>query len=340
MARRPTQRQLFAELTAKFGPEVAEAFMVVVADLKSGVEFQRLVAAIDQGDLNGAMEALHLDRAAFHALEAKINEAFIAGGQAAVSSMPPSVAIGFRFDPGNQRAAAIIRATAGRLITGLLETEREQARQFIAEGMARGAHPRAVGLDLVGRISRVTGTREGGLMGLSAPQRAYVATARAELASADPKLLKHYLTRGRRDRRFDRSITKAIREGRAVDPEIAARAITAYERRLLQLRGEIIARTEGIPAIRAAKKEAYQQLVDSGRITEAEIERAWHNAGDRRVRDTHDAMGGQKVRGLTLPFQSPSGALMMYPGDASLGAGADEVVACRCDESISIKRAA
>ena len=67
---------------------------------------------------------------------------------------------------------------------------------------------------------------------------------------------------------------------------------------MLQLRGEIIARTEGIPAIRAAQKEAYQQLVDSGRITEAEIERAWHNAGDRRVRDTHDAMGGQTVRGL------------------------------------------
>lgn len=340
MARRPTQRQLFAELAAKFGMEIAAAFLEVVADLKSGVEFQRLRLAIEQGDLNGAMEALHLDRAAFHALEAKINEAFIAGGHAATSSMPASVAVGFRFDPGNLRAAAIIRATAGRLITGLLETEREQARQFIAEGMARGAHPRSVGLDLVGRISRVTGKREGGLMGLSAPQRAYVATARAELASADPKLLKHYLTRGRRDRRFDRSITKAIREGRAVHPEIAAKAITAYERRLLQLRGEIIARTEGIPAIRAAKKEAYQQLVDSGRIAEAEIERAWHNAGDRRVRDTHHAMGGQKVRGLTLPFQSPSGALMMYPGDSSLGAGADEIVACRCDESISIKRAA
>src|SRR5690606_41098774 len=96
-------------------------------------------------------------------------------------------------------------------------------------------------------------------------------------------------------------------------------------------------RSEGIPAIRAAKKEAYQQLVDSGRITEAEIERAWHNAGDRRVRDTHDAMGGQTVRGLTLPFQSPSGALMMYSGDASLGAGAEEIVACRCDESIAIR---
>lgn len=340
MAKRPTQRQLFQELAAKFGAEVAEAFMAVIAELKGGVELQRLASAIRRGDLNDAMEALHLDRAAFHTLEAKINEAFIAGGQGAVASMPAAVSIGFRFDPGNQRAAAIIRAAAGRLITGLLEIEREQARQFIAEGMARGAHPRAVGLDLVGRISRATSRREGGLMGLSGPQRAYVASARAELASADPKLLKHYLTRGRRDRRFDRSISKAIREGRAVDLEVAARAITAYERKLLQLRGEVIARTEGLPAIRAAKKEAYQQLVDNGRIAETEIERAWHNAGDRRVRDTHDAMGGQKVRGLNQPFQSPSGALMMYPGDASLGAGADEIVACRCDESISIKRAA
>lgn len=314
--------------------------MASVRDLKSGVEFQRLVAAIQRGDLQEAMDALHLDRAAFHALESKINEAFVAGGLGAVASMPASVSIGFRFDPGNQRAASIIRATAGRLITGLLETEREQARQFIAEGMARGAHPRAVGLELVGRISRVSGKREGGFMGLSAPQRVYVATARVELASVDPKLLKHYLTRGRRDRRFDRSITKAIREGGRVDPKIAANAITAYERRLIQLRGEIIARTEGMPAIRVAKHEAFQQLVDSGRVADQDIERGWSTNRDGRERETHGGMDGQVVRGLNTPFVSPSGARFMFPGDTSLGASAEEIVACRCDEWIAIRRAA
>ena len=340
MARRPTQRQLFRELAAKFGVEVAEAFRASINELTSGVELQRLISAIQRGDLQGAMDALHIDRAAYQALDAKIAEAFIAGGRGAVASMPAAVSIGFRFDPGNQRAASWIRQFSGNLITGLVDGERQQARDFLADGMARGAHPRSVGLELVGRISRATGNREGGLIGLSAPQRAYVQAARIELASADPKLLKHYLTRTRRDRRYDRTVLRAIREGKAIDRDTASLMVTRYSARLVQLRGEVIARTEGLPAIRAAKHEAYQQLVDEGRIAEADIERGWHTAGDRRVRDTHEGMSGQTVRGLSQPFQSPSGALLMFPGDVSLGAGTDEIVACRCDESIAVRRAA
>lgn len=340
MARRPTQRQLFKELAAKFGLEVALAFREAVNNLRSGVEFQKLKLAIEQGNLQAALEALHIDRAAFFPLEAKITEAFVAGGQGAVASMPAAVSIGFRFDPGNQRAASWIRQFSGNLITGLVDGERQQARDFLADGMARGAHPRSVGLELVGRISRATGQRTGGLIGLSAPQRAYVQAARIELGSADPKLLKHYLTRTRRDRRYDRTVLKAIREGKAIDRDTASLIVTRYSARLIQLRGEVIARTEGLPAIRAAKHEAYQQLVDDGRVAEADIERGWHTTQDGRQRDTHDAMAGQTVRGLAQPFQSPSGALLMFPGDASRGAGTNEIVACRCDESISVRRAA
>lgn len=324
---------------AKYGLEVAQAFMAAINDLRSNVELQKVIAALERGDLQGAMEALHLNRAAFAGLEAKITEAFVAGGQGAVASMPAAVSIGFRFDPGNQRAASWIRQFSGNLITGLVDGERQQARDFLADGMARGAHPRSVALDLVGRLNRV-GVRWDGLIGLSAPQRAYVQAARIELASADPKLLKHYLTRTRRDRRYDRTVLKAIREGKAIDRDTASLMVTRYSARLVQLRGEVIARTEGLPAIRAAKHEAYQQLVDDERIAEADIERGWHTAGDRRVRDTHDGMSGQTVRGLSLPFQSPSGALLMFPGDTSLGAGAEEIVACRCDDSIAVRRAA
>ncbi|MBB4798011.1 hypothetical protein HNP32_001735 [Brevundimonas bullata] len=325
---------------AKYGLEVAQAFMAAINDLRSNVELQKVIAALERGDLQGAMDALHLSRAAFAGLEAKITEAFIAGGQGAVASMPAAVSIGFRFDPGNQRAASWIRQFSGNLITGLVDGERQQARDFIADGMARGAHPRSVALELVGRISRATGQRTGGLIGLSAPQRAYVQAARIELASADRKLLKHYLTRTRRDRRYDRTVLKAIREGKAIDRDTASLMVTRYSARLVQLRGEVIARTEGLPAIRAAKHEAYQQLVDDGRVAETDIERGWHTTQDGRQRDTHDAMGGQTVRGLSQPFQSPSGALLMFPGDTSLGAVAEEIVACRCDESISVRRAA
>ncbi|MDX2334606.1 phage minor head protein [Brevundimonas vesicularis] len=338
MARRPSQKRLFRELAAKYGPEVAQAFMTAIRDLTRQVEIQKLLLALERRDLDAAMQALHIDRAAFQPLEAKLVEAFTAGGQGAVATMPAAVSIGFRFDPGNQRAAAIIRETAATLITRLTQGEIDQARAFLADGMARGAGPRSLALDLVGRISRATGNREGGLIGLSGPYRDYVATARAELASMDPLLLRNYLTRNQRDRRYDRAVTRAIETGKPVPPETARTAITRYSARLVRLRGEVIARTEGLPAIRAAKHEAYQQLVDDGRIDVMDIVRGWSTTEDGRQRDTHDAMNGQEVRGLDMPFTSPSGAQMMFPGDTSRGAPASEIVACRCDEFITIRK--
>lgn len=340
MARRPNQRRLFRELAAKFGLEVAQAFAAAIADLKSGVEFQKLRLAIEQRDLTAALEALHLDRAAFSALEAKLTEAYAAGGQGAVASMPAAVSIGFRFDPGNQRAASQIRAFAARLITGLLENEREKARNALADGMARGASPKTVALDLVGRINRVTGKRTGGLLGLNGPQRTAVEAARAELASNDPARLRNYLRRPRRDKRFDRTVTKAIETGRKIDAVTARNMIINYENGLLRRRGETIARTEALPAIRAAKREAFQQLVDDGRVQAQDIVRGWVTTQDGRQRDTHDAMAGQEVRGLDAPFVSPSGAMFLYPGDTSLGADASEVIDCRCDDYVAIRKAA
>ena len=336
MAKRPSQQRLFRELAAKYGPEVAQAFMTAIRDLTRQVEIQKLLLALERRDLDAAMQALHIDRAAFQPLEAKLVEAFTAGGQGAVATMPAAVSIGFRFDPGNQRAAEIIRSSAGRLITGLVENEINEARTFLADGMARGAGPRAVGLDLVGRLNRI-GVREGGLIGLSAPQRTHVASAKAELALTDPALLRNYLTRKQRDRRYDNAVLKAIQTGKPVPADTARNAATRYSARLVRLRGEVIARTEGLPAIRAAKREAYQQLVDDGRVEAMSIVRGWSTTKDGRQRDSHDAMNGQEVRGLDMPFTSPSGAQMMFPGDTSRGAGAAETVACRCDEYIAIK---
>lgn len=313
--------------------------MTAIRDLTRQVEIQKLLLALERRDLDAAMQALHIDRAAFQPLEAKLVEAFTAGGQGAVASMPAAVSIGFRFDPGNQRAAAIIRETAATLITRLTQGEIDQARAFLADGMARGAGPRSVALDLVGRISRATGNREGGLIGLSGPYRDYVATARAELASTDPALLRNYLARNQRDRRYDKAVARAIQTGKPVPPETARTAVTRYSARLVRLRGEVIARTEGLPAIRAAKHEAFQQLVDDGRVDVMDIVRGWSTTEDGRQRDSHDAMNGQEVRGLDMPFTSPSGAQFRWPGDTSLGAPAAEVIACRCDEYIAIKAA-
>lgn len=62
---------------------------------------------------------------------------------------------------------------------------------------------------------------------------------------------------------------------------------------------------------------------------------SWLSSRDRRVRKppksgaNHAAMDGQRVR-VGEPFVTPRGFRLLFPGDVSLGAPADEVINCRC----------
>ncbi|HYE46225.1 MAG TPA: phage minor head protein [Caulobacter sp.] len=332
MPRTPTQQQLFAELMDRYGPEIAEAFLEAIRDLRSNVNLQAFQGALERGDIEGAITALNLETAAYEPLETVIRDAYLAGGRAGVRTMPGigRLIVGFRFDVRNFRAEAWLRDHSSRLITSILEEQRAAVREALGAAMVVSQHPRTTALEIVGRVNRATGAREGGILGLSDPQRAALAKAKAELASGDPEQLQNYLTRERRDRRFDRSITKAIREGQPVPADVAAMAAERYGARLEQLRGETIGRTEALTSLRAAKLESYEQLVQAGHVTADQVQKVWKASADRRTRDTHANLHG-KVVGLREPFRSISGAQMMFPGDTSLGAPAAEIVACRCD---------
>lgn len=337
MANRRQARRLYEEALNRYGLEIAEAFRLAVQDLKQGADLQRVIAAIQQGDIERAVEAMNLDRAAFADLEAKIREAYTTGGVLTAQTVPASVSIGFRFNPGDPGAERWLREHSSRLITGLIEEQREAVRAVLVQGRAEGVGPRAQITELVGRVSRATGEREGGIIGLSRPQIDALARARAELASADPEGLRNYLTRARRDRRYDRAVTKALRDGTAVPADTARMAAERYGARLLALRAETIGATEGLAAVRASKQEAYNQLVASARMAETDFERVWLRTASKSPRDSHLAMVGQTV-GLNEPFRSGTGALMMYPGDGSLGAGGSDIIGCKCDFAVRIKR--
>ena len=56
--------------------------------------------------------------------------------------------------------------------------------------------------------------------------------------------------------------------------------------------------------------------------------KTWWTARDKDVRASH-----REVHGMTVAFNDPfpvGGSLMMFPGDTSMGAGAEEIVNCRC----------
>lgn len=336
MLKRLSPRERFENLLAEFEPIIRAAFLEAVADLRSGVALRIVIERLERRDVEGALDALNLDRAAYGPLDEAIRRAYSGGGAATVDGLPAlrdpngGKAV-IRFDAQAFRAVQWLQEHA--LAVRMVEIDREAARAMIADGLAQGRGARRVGLDIAGRINRATGRREGGVIGLTTAQARFAASARLELASGEPDQLRHYLTRSRRDRRFDRVVTTAIRDGKPIPNEQVERIVGRYSDRLLELRGTTIARTEGMAAVNEAQMEAYRQAIDKGAVREADLTKTWRAVGDSRTRHTHMAMNGQQV-GFVGSFQSPSGSVLRYPHDPD--APAAEKVNCRCRMDITV----
>lgn len=342
MARKPTQAQLFAELQARYGPETANAFMAAVRDIKRAADVRRVIQALAAGDIEAAIQATNLDPAVYGPMQDAIAQAFRAGGQATAESMPvlrdeTGARMVFRFDGRNLRVEELLREHSAALVTNIDDDARQGLRLAATAGMERGDNPTTTALNMVGRINRVTGQREGGIIGLTVPQVEFVENARAQLASGDPKAMRAYLERGRRDKRFDRSVTKAIREGKPVPKEIADKAITAYSNQLLKLRGDTLGLNETFTALESSKREAYAQAIESGKVTAQAVTKKWRHLSSENPRVDHVAMAGRVVP-FDQPFVLPDGTMMQHPHDPSAPVRHVAGCKCQCDYRITAMR--
>jgi hypothetical protein len=213
-----------------------------------------------------------------------------------------------------------------------VDDQREVIREALEAGQAAGKGPRATALDIAGRINRLTGKREGGLIGLTSGQARAAARARAELDALDAK----YFTRGLRDKRFDPMVRRAIRDGKALSQADAQRIADRYKDRLLNFRATNIARTETLAALHAGQFEAMQQLIDTGKVTADQVTVKWSATMDSRTRDAHVHLNGETVK-FGQTFVSSTGSRMRYPQDQELGAGPEDVINCRCTAIMRVK---
>lgn len=258
----------------------------------------------------------------------------------------------FRFDMTNPRAEAKIRTEAASRVTGYVDEQIETARRVIADGFARGEGPQTIATDIAGRINRISGRREGGIVGLSDPQVGYVDSMRARLLSGDPDEMMKVLGRFKdgkwvpgtgqtlRDRRYDATIKKAIKDVAAGKPnpltadkidEMAAK----YSDRLLARRAEDIARTETAQGVEMARAEATKQALEKAGLDDNAVTKGWiHQGGIRHARDGHLAMNGKTVVGIDTPFHLPDGSVMQYPHDPAGGVKNNANCRCRGDQEI------
>lgn len=330
MAVRMSPRAVLDALIELFVPDIRSAFLGAMQDVVDNSIVNAMIKAIDQGDVEAAFRALGFSDAAMRPITAAIERAFEQGGVMTGKTFPKylntlSGRAVFRFDPRNSRAEMWLRDQSSTLIARLTDEARTSVRNVVTEGMQAGRNPRSVTLDIIGRVDPTTGRRVGGIVGLTSRQERWSANTRLDLRNLDER----YFTRALRDKRFDRTVEKAIRDGKPLDTATIEKLVGRYRDNALKYRGETIARTEAIHALNQSEFEAHKQAMDMGAISEKAARRIWDSAGDGRVRWSHKRLNGQTV-GMDEPFVSPSGARMMYPGDTSLGAPGDEVIMCRC----------
>jgi hypothetical protein len=272
--------------------------------------------------------ALHIDEAAFRVFERALEQAYIAGGSATIDAggvLRDATGTRFivRFDARNLRAEQWLKQHSSALVTRIVAEQRAAIRQHLEDGMTAGRNPRAMALDIAGRINADTGKREGGIVGLSDPQERAVTRARQELEAGD---FAAYRQRKLRDARFDRTIASAENNGKPLTQEQIDKIINRYADRLLNLRGVTIARTEALASLHAAQHEALLQMIDTGKIRADQVTRIWDATGDRRTRFDHAVADGQET-GVNGLF-TIGGRAMKYPGDPA--GGAAQVINCRC----------
>jgi hypothetical protein len=325
-----------AILLEQYANAIKDAFLNAISDIRARVILRLFVARVEANDFTGAIEALNIEPAAFNPMLDEIAKAYTGGGNATVADLPPLVSPeGFRinllFNARNAVAEAWLRDYSAALVREIIDDQRNAIRTALVNGTAQGLSGRAIGLDIVGRISPITGERTGGIIGLASSQTDWVDAYRTELQSLDAGAL----SRNLRDRRYDRTIRKAIAEEKPIPAATVDNMVTAYQNRALRYRGEAISRTESLAAFNAGKHESMRQMIADGKISANLVDQKWNTIMDGRERDTHAAMNGQ-IQPWGQSFVTGAGVRMDYPGDPQ--APASEIINCRCAKIFIIRK--
>ena len=278
-------RREILKLLDTLHPKVRVAFLDAIDKITSKAKINELVIALERGDIEAAMQAAGFRQganlytiggaASMAALFESIRNAYIEGGTFAMAANVPK-RFGMDFDWTNPRAEEWIRKESSTLITRVIEEQKESIRVVLEAGLNAGRNPRSVALDIVGRVSKQTGKRTGGIVGLNGPQTDALMRARVELET----LNSNYFNRKLRDKRFDSIVRKAIENDKPLSQDDANRLTGRYSDRLLKLRSDTIARTETLSAMNAAHSEAMQQVIDEGLAKPENITNVWNSAGE------------------------------------------------------------
>ena len=297
---------------------IREAFVLFLKTVKSDEVLSEINALLAAEDVAGALQIVdtHIIR-----MSTVLAAVFIDAGTTEAAVLATGLGtsgIGIAFDPSDIRTANIMRTNQLEFIREITDGQRSSIRQALVRAFDEGAGPRQTAAIFRDAI------------GLTANQEKAVNNYRSLLEANS----RQALNRDLRDRRFDRTVERAIREDEPLTTTQIDRMVNRYRERQLQFRAENIARTEGVRATSMARHDALRQVVEEAEIPEENVRRKWNRTGDNRVRDHHDVMQDQLV-GLDEKFIDGLGNQLLFPGDPS--APMETTAQCRCIVTVSLR---
>lgn len=219
-----------------------------------------------------------------------------------------SVSVGF--DILNPRVIDAVRELDTRVMQTLTKDVRETVRAFAENGLRDGVNPRVVARDI----------RQ--VVGLAPNQERAVANFRRMLEEGDSTALKRVL----RDRRFDRTLVKALGEGgKGLTKEQVDKMANSYRKRMIAFNAETNARTAALDSMKLAQHLSWEDAIAKGVVAREQLMKRWIGVMDSRERPSHVAMEGEVVH-----FDAPFSNGQAIPGDSEFN--------CRCIVRYTVQR--
>lgn len=302
---------------------LAIAWASVVAAMRDAHTTRRLADLLAAGRLDDAVDTV---LSAAPRFAAGWQKEFVRAGEAAAEDIERELGRVARgevvvdFNVVHQDAVRAMQENRLRLVREITDSQRRAIREAMQSGVERGLNP----------IDQARAFRDA--IGLTQRQVQAVNNYRRLLSTNDPEALQRAL----RDRRFDATTRRAIKDGKPLSKRQIDNMVARYRERMHKHRSEVIARTEGLRAVHEGTHSMFRQAVADGKMGADDVMREWNTAGDERVRTTqstsgktsHASMHRQVVRGLETPFVSGGGNNLLYPGDPT--APGYDTIQCRC----------
>lgn len=325
MSRKTAQQRRIERLISEQTAPIQRAFTQAMAKASGAIDRAALLRLLQQGDIERAIQLFRIDRGVMFPIERAIQDALIGGGLSVTKDLPKGIAGRFGFDGNHPRAVAFAQGQAAQLVTNVMDDAILNARAVITDGLSTNRSLDAVARDLVGR--RIGQRRVGGIIGLTNPQTDRMINIRSMLQ--DPDRIGEYFNGNKpryieSNRKFDKLVRTAIREGKSLSVADVDRVAEAYRSKAGLARAKRVAQHEARVNISAGRDEGYVQLLDNPEVETATV-RWQHNKSPKARADHVDVDGTVITVGETF---NVGGIPMKYPHDTA--GGIENSAGCKC----------